>query len=358
MSTRTDARPVPAVGADRPEKKRRLRELLDRTGHDRVLLTSGPALAWYLDGTRVDVGAGAAPVLAVAADGRDDVVHCAANELDRLTAEELPADVQVRPVPWHVPPALAVPGDLAEETSLAAHLRAARAQLLPAERARYADLGRIAATTLTQALTSATPQESENSLAARVGAALLAQGVDVLVLLVAGQERLPLRHPVPGRGPLGRRAMVVVCARRHGLIANVTRWVTFDAPDPALTEATRAVLEVEADAFAACRPGRTLAAVLADIATAYPAHGFADDEWTRHHQGGPTGYVGRDPRATPDAVDLVTDGGAFAWNPTAPAVKVEDTVVLEGGRATVLTVDPAWPTVEVRGLARPAELQL
>jgi hypothetical protein len=68
--------------------------------------------------------------------------------------------------------------------------------------------------------------------------------------------------------------------------------------------------------------------------------------------------VGRDPRATPDAVDLVTDGGAFAWNPTAPGVKVEDTVVLEGGRATVLTVDPAWPTVEVRGLARPSELQL
>jgi len=347
-----------AIGADRPEKKRRLRELLDRAGAEKVLLTSGPALAWYLDGSRVDVGAGAAPVLTVEADGRDDVVHCAANEVERLITEELPGDVEVRPVPWFTPPSSAgSPGVLAE-SAVVAELRAARARLLPGERARYADLGRIAATALTEALSAATPRESENSLASRVGALLLSRGVDVLVLLVAGQERLGLRHPVPGSGPLGRRAMVVVCARRHGLIANVTRWVAFEEPDPAVAEATRAVLEVEADTFAACRPGRTLAGVLLDVQEAYPAHGFAADEWTKHHQGGPTGYVGRDPRATPDAVDLVVDGGAFAWNPTAPGVKVEDTVVLTGGRVEVLTLDPAWPTVSVRGLERPADLRL
>ncbi|WP_211298914.1 M24 family metallopeptidase [Kineococcus rhizosphaerae] len=346
-----------AVGADRPEKRRRLRELLDRTGHDAVLLTTGPTLAWYLDGTRVDVGAGAAPVLAVEADGRDDVVHCALNEVERLEAGELPPDVRVHPVPWTTPPALAAPDGLVPEESLAAELRAARARLLPAERARYRALGRTCAGVLTRALLTAEPGESENSLAARVGGLLLAEGIDVLVLLVAGQDRLGLRHPVPGPGPLGRRAVVVVCGRRHGLIADLTRWVAFDAPDARTAGATGAVLQVEADAFAACTPGRALADVLADVAAAYPRHGLAADEWTRHHQGGPTGYAGRDPRATPHVPDRVVAGGAFAWNPTAPAVKVEDTVVLDEAGIEVLTVDPHWPTVEVRGLARPAELQ-
>ncbi|MEZ0492021.1 M24 family metallopeptidase [Kineococcus sp. TBRC 1896] len=350
--------PVPPHGADRPEKRRRLRELLDRAGHERVLLTTGPTLAWYLDGARVDVGAGAAPVLAVVADGRGDVVHCAVNEVDRLLAEELPDDVDVRPVPWAVPPALAAARDLPREDDLALELRAARAGLLPGERVRYADLGRACAEVLTRALHEAEPAQSERALAGRVGGLLLAEGIDPLVVLVAGQDRVLLRHPVPGPGPLGRRAMVVVCGRRHGLVANLTRWVAFDDPDPATAEATRAVLEVEADALAACRPSRTLAEVLEDVARAYPRHGFDAQEWTRHHQGGPTGYAGRDPRATPDAVDTVVPGQAFAWNPTAPGVKVEDTLVLApGADPQVLTCDPAWPTVTVRGLARPAELR-
>ncbi|MEZ0164279.1 M24 family metallopeptidase [Kineococcus sp. LSe6-4] len=351
--------PIPPPGADRPEKRRRLRDLLDRAGLERVLLSTGPTLAWYLDGARVDVGAGAAPVLAVVADGRDDVVHCAVDEIDRLRAEELPDDVEVRPVPWPVPPALAVPGDLPGEGGLEAGLRAARARLLPAERARYADLGRVCAEVLTAALGAAEPTESERGLAGRVGGLLLAHGIDPLVVLVAGHDRLGLRHPVPGGGPLGRRAMVVVCGRRHGLVANLTRWVAFEAPDPATAEGTGALLEVEADVLAACRPGRTLAEVLQDVARAYPRHGFSPREWTNHHQGGPTGYAGRDPRATPEAADVVVPGQAFAWNPTAPGVKVEDTLVLDPGAAgpQVLTVDPAWPTVTVRGVPRPAELR-
>jgi hypothetical protein len=149
--------------------------------------------------------------------------------------------------------------------------------------------------------------------------------------------------------------MLVVGARRHGLIANLTRWLgELDASDARLAE-------VEADAFAATRPGRELSAVLGDIAASYERHGFEADEWLRHHQGGPTGYAGRDPRATPTASDLVVDGQAFAWNPSAPGAKVEDTVLVSAGaeeapRIEPLTVDPSWPTAVVRGVARPLPL--
>ncbi len=45
---------------------------------------------------------------------------------------------------------------------------------------------------------------------------------------------------------------------------------------------------------------------------------------------------------------------AFAWNPSAPGVKVEDTVLTTSAGIEVLTVDPRWPTVRVGALDRPA----
>ena len=47
---------------------------------------------------------------------------------------------------------------------------------------------------------------------------------------------------------------------------------------------------------------------------------------------------------------------AFAWNPTAPGAKVEDTVLVRADGIEVLTVDPRWPTTRVAGLDRPIEL--
>ena len=47
---------------------------------------------------------------------------------------------------------------------------------------------------------------------------------------------------------------------------------------------------------------------------------------------------------------------AFAWNPTAPGAKVEDTVLVRADGIEVLTVDPRWPTTSVGGLDRPVEL--
>lgn len=149
--------------------------------------------------------------------------------------------------------------------------------------------------------------------------------------------------------------MAVVGARRHGLIVNLTRWVRFGGVDTAAEVSLR---EVEADALAATRPGRALHEVLAEIALSYDRHGFGPDAWQRHHQGGPTGYLGRDPKATPATHDPVVAGQAFAWNPWVPGAKLEDTVIVGDDGIDVLTTDPAWPTIDVRGLPRPLTLAL
>ncbi|NNH04635.1 M24 family metallopeptidase [Microbacterium ulmi] len=292
---------------------------------------------------------GGDPVLSAVVDREGATLHVYENELDRLVAEELGdlGGFEVRAVPWFAPLPRAA---CLAEADVAADLRALRADLLPQELARYRTLGRDAAAAVTRLLATLRSEHSEREVAALLAREIVAIGAEPAVLLVAGQDRLGLRHPLPTHAPLGRRAMIVVGARRAGLMANLTRWV---GDEPGAAETAVRLHKVEADAFAATRPGRALSAVLADIATSYERHGFGPDEWRRHHQGGPTGYVGRDPRATPSASDVVVDGQAFAWNPTAPRHKAEDTVVVSHGVVEVLTVDPAWPAAPVRGILRP-----
>jgi Xaa-Pro aminopeptidase len=347
----------PAPVTDRPAKLLRIRDLLDARGGRELVLTSPENLAWLFDGARVTVPYAGPPVLQAVVD-RDGgiVVHAFANEVDRLVAEEL-GDVEIRPVPWSESLPDPAPGGLCD-TALVAELRAARAVLLPAERARYAALGGDVARATSDVVRAARPAHSEQQLAAELARAVVALGAEPVVLLVAGDSRMAWRHPLPTLAPLGGRAMVVVGARRHGLVVNLTRWMRFGHADVAVRVRDAALREVEAEAFAATRPGRTLAEALADIRAAYPRHGFAPDEWTRHHQGGPTGYLGRDPKATPRTADVIHAGQAFAWNPSAAGVKVEDTVLVDADGIRVLTVDPAWPTTNVRGLARPVELEL
>lgn len=339
---------------DRPAKLARIAELLDRHGAHELVLTDPANLAWLFDGARVAVPYAGAPVFQATVT-RDGAVRVDAlvNEWERLRDEEL-AEVDIRPVPWHAalpePPAGAL-----VDTRLVAELRAARAELLSVELDRYRALGRETAGAVTAVLRGVRPESPEHHVAAELVRAVVGIGAEPVVVLVGGEPRRAVRHPLPTAAPLGGRAMVAVGAKRHGLVVSLTRWVRFaETPDDALDAA---LLEVEADALAATLPGRPLRDVLAEIAAAYPRHGLPVDAWQGHHQGGPTGYLGRDPKVTPATDDLVVTGQAYAWNPSVPGGKVEDTVVLRDG-VEVLTADPAWPTTTVRGLPRPLPLDL
>jgi len=341
-----------ASSADRQHKRERIARLRDAHAAP-VLLTSHEAVSWYLDGVRTHVSLAGPPVLAVRAESGGDRLFVAANEADRLIAEELlPEDAErVVRVPWWIPPAVAAADAAAGEPAIgeaqiAAALRAARASLLPGEIDRYRALGRETAEALTDALADAAPSDTEQRTASVVAAALLARGIDPLVVLVSGAQRVVYRHPLPTDATLGERAMVVVCGRRHGLIANATRWIGAGVDEPPILEVERAFLDASV-------PGARLDEVFAAGNAGYERAGFDAEEWTRHHQGGPTGYAGRDPRATASTGDVLVENQAFAWNPTAPGVKVEDTMLRTRDGWEVLTVDPRWPSVEHAGLRRP-----
>jgi Xaa-Pro aminopeptidase len=348
--------------SDRPAKVERLVAFLAERNAAAVALTRAESLSWLFDGARVTVPYGGAPVCSAVVDRAGDIVVTAhANEAERLRSEELGSDVAVQAVPWHRPLPTHRAAVLREEDHSAA-LRRLRARLLPVERERYARFAAELTHAVGVQLNDVSPAEREHDLAARLLHAVAALGAEPMVVLAAGEERTGIPHPLPTASPLGRRAMAVVGARRHGLVVNLTRWVSF-APSADAAATARALdldarlREVEADAFAASRPGRVLGAVLADIADSYRRNGFGDAAWLAHHQGGPTGYLGRDPKATPNATDLVQSGQAFAWNPWVPGAKAEDTVIVDDDGIDVLTVDPAWPATPVRGIPRPLTLE-
>ena len=358
------ARRAPASPADRAVKRQRVLDILDAAGRDSVLLTTHTALTWYLDGSRVHISVAGDPIAALLVDRDGDHLVTFNNEAGRIAAEELPPGVNLRTVPWygnlHQAAAAAGSGNglpLAE-TEVAAELRAARQQLLPAESARYARLGAEVAVMMTDVLSTARPDITEFEVASALASRVVAAGAEPLVLLCNGSSRSGFRHPLATHSPLGRRAMAVVCARRDGLVANITRWVRFDAGTAEELDAEARIAAVEADIFDATVPGARLDGIFAEIKAAYLRHGFGADQWEQHHQGGPAGYAGRDPRVTSAVTDLVVPGQTFTWNPSGPGVKIEDTVQLTDSGLRVLTVDPRWPTTAVNGLQRPVTLQL
>src|SRR4051794_34365178 len=143
--------------------------------------------------------------------------------------------------------------------------------------------------------------------------------------------------------------MLVLCARRHGLVASVTRLVHFGQMPDDLRDKMRAVATVDTHAIQATRPGVPVKDIFARIISAYAEVGYAE-EWRYHHQGGPAGYEPREYLAKPDTKHAVEAVQAFAWNPSVPGAKSEDTFLVTNMGQELLTPTPDWPlqTIETQ----------
>src|SRR4051812_22265952 len=195
-------------------------------------------------------------------------------EAERLRVEELPPHFEVlacrwtdRPAAWNAAArercgAGKVASDRpdgAMEGTLPQALVDARWSLVPEEIDRYRALGRAAAEAMTEVLLAAKCEWTGRQLAGAGAEALWSRGIEPALTLVGGQRRLPMyRHVTASDEKLGTRAMLVFCARRHGLFANLTRFVYFRPPDAKERALDSAVAEVEADVLDALRPGVTL----------------------------------------------------------------------------------------------------
>jgi Xaa-Pro dipeptidase len=361
---------------EREIKRSRLDAVLDAHGLDELVLRDPANLSWYLGGARAHVVPLAdAAILEVTVTPDGEELRTSVIEAPRLLAEELPPDAPpLRALPWWEP--LEAPAEQALATSRSGggpetlvrgsdkarggevdagdDVMLARSALTDPEIERYRALGRDTAAATGAALRGARAEQTELALAGRAARELYERGIEPLVLLVAGADRLPLhRHPLPTPAALGARTMLVVCGRRHGLVCAVTRLRAFTPLSPAERATYAGLRDVETAYLDATEPGARIGDIVAAGAAAYAEHGFSADEWHNHHQGGPTGYTTRDYLASPATDHIAQDGQAFAWNPSGGGFKLEDTVLATAEGVEILSPDPEWPVVVAGGRQRP-----
>lgn len=245
---------------------------------------------------------------------------------------------------------------------LSAEIARLRARLTPQEGERFRQLSQQCAAAMDTAIRAVRPGQSEYEIAALLSAETERRGVQVIVNLIATDERIfAFRHPLPTGKQLDRYAMLVLCGRRNGLVCSLTRLVHFGRLPDDLRHKAEAVAQVDAAFIASTRPGRTLGDIFQDAIATYTQVGFPE-EWHLHHQGGPAGYEPREVIATPGSTDVVSTGQVFAWNPSITGTKSEDTILVGPDGNEVLTSIAGWPmmsiTIAGQTISRPAILEI
>lgn len=324
----------------REARREELRGLAERLGLGALHLRGPANFAWYTGGAdnRVDHSSPAGVAGLVVTDEAEYVLTDNV-EAGRMR-EEGPAGIEIAEHPWYEGPE-----DLLRELTRGAPLgsdlplpgaRDVGPELAPLRYvldgdalAAYRSVGADAAAAMDEAAAALRPEMGEREAAAALAAALRGRSLFAPVLIAASGRRMGLfRHPIPTGEPLGDAAMLVACAERHGLYANLTRVVYFEEPDGETARRQQACESVLHKMRDATRPGRSLADLFDACKSFYAEEGFPDG-WRGHHQGGLTGYASREVVATPHTKLTVRPGMAFAWNPSlAGGGKAEETFVL------------------------------
>lgn len=336
------------------EHKRRL--ALDAAGR---FVTTDPAdVRWLLCGRGRPVAAGTSPYAVELAEGIANVWYQDI-ERSRIEVEERWQELGYEPVayPWHEPlPALEADRRGGAPPEQGTGLGALRIALVPPELERYRAAGGDVAAAFVEVLSTLRPEIEELEAAGELAGRLHARGFTTPVVLVGGDRRAPVhRHPLPTREALGSFALLAVTAERHGLHVSMTRIVSFGTPPAELAHRVRDAAEVDAAALAASRRGVSLGDVFEVLARAYELRGFPE-EWRRHHQGGLTGYRGREVFATPGDETVLPDAFAVAWNPSvAGGGKSEDTALVTEDGVEVITRTPGLGELgTAAGIPRPS----
>ena len=342
-------------------KVERVRAYLAQNHLAAILINRRDNFAWLTAGRDNHVSAGSdTGMVSLLVTPNDRFLLANRIELGRVTDEEIgDQGWTVRSFDWFEPNAMrdavrSIVGDgsLAADIPLtgARPLDSAfdqlRADLLPTEMARYREVGKIMTLAVIHTCESIHPGMTEHEIAADLGRRVRAQGGQPGVVLIATDERIAkYRHPIATSKPLRNEAMIVLGGSKWGLQVSITRFVTFHQLSDGLRRKWADVHQVAAYFTLASRPGRAWSDIFRGATEAYKKLGWAE-EWPLHHQGGPTGYRGREFTATSHSSGIVSPHQAIAWNPSITGTKTEDTILVTNDGHEFITRHGAWPMVD------------
>ncbi len=351
------------------QKLNRLGEFLGRHQLDGVFLNHRSNFAWITGGKDNHV-ASATPngVAGILATPTSRICFTSSIEAPRYSTEELVDNgIEVVWVPWYDHQAaqnklkelIAGRKSAADVTDggdfdrygagfqrLPNEFAELRWKLTDAEIARYREGGKRTSSAIESACRRITRNMTEHEIAGVLDNQVRASGMIPVVTLVAADGRVEkYRHPIPTEQRVTRYCMIVTCAWFQGLISNVTRVVSFVPLSQLLRQKQQAVCNVDAAINLSTTPGRTLGEMFSILEKAYEVNGFPGEQGN-HHQGGSTGYMGREAFATPGNGTVILENQAFAWNPSIAGVKSEDTMLCTAKGPEFLTSPSVeWPKI-------------
>lgn len=340
----------------------KIRSLLRDKGLDAILITSQSNFSWLSDGGRGHVAISTESSVASFFITDDEIFLITNNiEAQRLQDEEVKGiDYKVKQYPWHddgkrkaifqelfnnkkigsdspMEGAINISDDIAE----------LRYILTDKEVQRFRELGRDCGEAIGEVCKTIKPGLSEFEIAGAMSEELYKRGVTPIVLLIAVDERVSqYRHPLPTDKKVEKYGMIVVCGRKYGLVASLTRLFHFGPVSDELRKKHNAVVEVDTVFIAESRPGAVIGEIFSKAQKMYEEKGFPG-EWEFHHQGGPAGYAPRDYVATPGNMKKVLKPQALAWNPSIKGTKSEDTIITTDDKPEIITATPGWPLITV-----------
>ena len=219
--------------------------------------------------------------------------------------------------------------------------------LIEEEIKRYKKLGKETSEIITEICREVKQGEREIEIAGKISERLWKRNIIPVVLLIACDERIKkYRHPIPTSKKLKKHLMVVVCAKRNGLIVSLTRFVHFGKLPSQLKRKHESVCLIDAAFIMESVPGKKVKDVFQKGVEMYKKTGF-EKEWELHHQGGLTGYMTRYYKGYKTIEDEITPSQSFAWNPSITGTKSEDTIITTSGKPLIITEDKRWPLMEI-----------
>ena len=341
-------------------KLQKLRELLETGGYNALEINSQANFSWL---TR---GRGFIGLASVASCGgifvtRSKAILVAENiEADRLYVEQLDAnpEIEVRAFPWNKPERRAeivadiiAGGKLATEQDADTELFKLRTVMTDYDLLDYRALCKEAAQILEDTVKELTVGVSGYQLTGEISRRFWAADIEPITILSAFDERaLRYRHPLPSADRLQNYALVAVCGRRNGLIASITRNILL-REDPVIIERHAKCAAVDAAATAMLKPSAAVGEIFDAMAAQYAARGYPGEEQF-HHQGGLTGFIPREIRATTGNIHKVREHEVYAFNPSLQGAKCEDTILVTATEPEVMTHtgNYAYVNCEVGGI--------
>ncbi len=346
-------------------KTERLLSLMDAQGCHGILLNGQHNFAWITGGASNGVDQSRDNGVASILINRGGEKFLLANRIEtpRMLAEEV-SDKDFEPVDyswqdekssgdWVIKLASDLAGgkvftDIVLDTSTPAidgAISKVRRSLTHAEVERFTLLGKDSAAALDAVFDSIASGQTELEIAGLMRSELERYNIRAVVALVATDDRIAkFRHPIPTSKTFERSVMLVACARRHGLVASLTRIAMVGSASDEMVQRTEAAAFVNASLLHATQEEVTGSELYDVAARAYADSGFTD-EIDKHHQGGAAGYRTREWVAHPNSNDVVGPDQAFAWNPSITGTKVEETVIVRDGKCDVITASSRFPQI-------------